>query len=232
MRIGSLSGMGAMYGISSNYTISSIHGNPRSMNAVDGISEQSESAKPLAIVKPVSEEEQQKIRQKQTMTVADDYETVMAQMMNGRNPENVVSSIAEVSEDADSLSVDMMQMDDTKSDSFNVDDMLQTNTREPEEFSVDDNLQISADNTLQTDNAFNIDDMQQSVNVSEAASQSFEIPDETGENMADDLTGNIAMADTEVVQGSNPSNTNTGEGQAFSYQMQRAIDAYTMAAGF
>lgn len=93
MRIGGLSGMGYMAGIGSNYSVSSIHGNPRSMNAIDKVSEQSKSAKPLAIVNKISEEEQQKIRDRQNMTVSKDYESVMQQMMNGRSPEMMVRNL-------------------------------------------------------------------------------------------------------------------------------------------
>lgn len=228
MRIGSVSGMGSMYRVSPYYTISSIHGNPKSLDAVDGISQQSESAKPLAIMKPVSGEEEQKIRQKQTMTAANDYESVMAQMMNGRNPENVVSSAVNTEEEADSLSMDnMLQSDNMERNSFNVADKMQPG--KPDDYSVDS---LQTDNSepndfhAQPENDFSVNDLQQ--NSAETVNQSIAFSEASQENMADALTKNVGMAQPESSNNYNQS----GESQMFSYQMQRAIDAYTMAAGF
>ena len=230
MRIGSVSGMGSAYSVSPYYTISSIHGNPKSLDAVDGISQQSESAKPLAIVKPVSEDEEQKIRQKQTMTAVNDYESVMAQMMNGRNPENVVSSVAETAENSNPFTVDgMLQTDNTELNADNVEDMQQMDTQNLNDVSVDDLLQTD----YQEQNDVSADVTQIMENGAEAAGQSIELPDASEENMADTFTKNnrFAMADAEVLANNNQGNIN-GMSQAFSYQMQRAIDAYNMAAGF
>lgn len=99
MRIGSVSGYGgiaSVYGTPSTarYSVSSIHGNPKSLQPVSEVNQESEPSKPLAILKK-DQEASQYIRERdydQSMTAADDYLTVMQQMMQGRDPQSLFTS--------------------------------------------------------------------------------------------------------------------------------------------
>lgn len=99
MRIGSVSGYGgiaSVYGTPSTarYSVSSIHGNPKSLQPVSEVNQESEPSKPLAILKK-DQEASQYIRERdydQSMTAADDYLTVMQQMMQGRDPQSLFTA--------------------------------------------------------------------------------------------------------------------------------------------
>ncbi|MGN0347753.1 MAG: hypothetical protein ACI4DU_10775 [Lachnospiraceae bacterium] len=107
MRIGSISGYGgidSVYGMQSTarYSVSSVHGNPKSLQPVSGINQESEPSKPLAILKK-DQEASQYIRERdynQSMTAAEDYLSVMQEMMQGRDPQSLFAQMDDNAMDA------------------------------------------------------------------------------------------------------------------------------------
>lgn len=89
MGIGAISGIGSMsfYNMN-NYRVNSVNGNPKSLNPVEKIGQESYNSKPFATVSKV-EEDDQEIRAQQAKPF--DFDAAMNRMMVGSrfNAENI-----------------------------------------------------------------------------------------------------------------------------------------------
>lgn len=82
MRIGGIAGYSSYLGIGSNYRISSIYGNPKSLEAVEKIGEENYTGNPLALVNKEEGPENPVFPARNSEELID-YEELAAQMMQG-----------------------------------------------------------------------------------------------------------------------------------------------------